>query len=73
MALSPHPIAQAMGREGVTRMSRKGERNQRLQAGKANRKGRGFLPSMEGAATVQFDSAEEAKSKTLNVPDPADR
>jgi len=54
-------------------MSRKGERNQRLQAGKANRKGRGFLPSMEGAATVQFDSAEEAKSKTLNVPDPADR
>ncbi len=54
-------------------MSRKGQRNQRLQAGKANRKGRGFLPSMEGAAAAQFDGPEEAKRKTLHVPDPADR
>lgn len=54
-------------------MTRKGERNQRLQAGKANRKGRGYLPSMAGAAAAQFDSPEEAKSKTLHIPDPADR
>ncbi|MBP2018875.1 hypothetical protein J2Z79_002290 [Symbiobacterium terraclitae] len=54
-------------------MSRKGERNQRLQAGKANRRERGFLPSMEGAAKAQFDDPEEAKRKTLHVPDPADR
>jgi|GEM_PF-3905081 len=54
-------------------MSRKGERNQRLQAGKADRRGRGFLPSMEGAAREQFDNPEDARRKTLNVPDPADR
>ncbi|WP_374712550.1 hypothetical protein [Symbiobacterium terraclitae] len=54
-------------------MSRKGERNQRLQAGKANRRERGFLPSMEGAAKAQFDDPEEARRKTLHVPDPADR
>jgi hypothetical protein len=60
----------AMGGELV---SRKGERNQRLQAGKANRKGRGYLPSMEGAAIAQFDSPEEARRKTLHVPAPADR
>lgn len=54
-------------------MSRKGERNQNLQAGKAERKGRGYLPSMKGAAIVQFDSPEEARAKTLHVPDPQDR
>lgn len=54
-------------------MSRKGERNQRLQAGKADRRGRGFLPSMEGAAKAQFAEPEDAGRKTLHVPDPADR
>lgn len=53
-------------------MSRKGERNQRLQAAKADRKGHGYLPSMEGAAIVQFDSPEDAKRHTLHVPDPAE-
>ena len=62
-----------LGENGGEPVSRKGERNQRLQAGKANRRGRGFLPSMEGAATVQFESREDAKRQTLNVPDPADR
>lgn len=54
-------------------MSRKGERNQRLQAGKAERKGHGYLPSMKGAAIVQFDDPQEAKRETLHVPDPLDR
>jgi hypothetical protein len=54
-------------------MSRKGERNQRLQAGKAVRKGRGYLPSMKGAAIAQFDDPAEAKRETLHVPDPLDR
>ncbi len=52
-------------------MSRKGERNQRLQAGKAERKGRGYLPSMKGAAMVQYDERDVGR-KTLNVPDPVD-
>lgn len=53
-------------------MSRKGQRNQRLQAGKAERGHKGYLPSMKGAAMVQYDEGDRGR-KTLNVPDPADR
>lgn len=54
-------------------MSRKGERNQRLQAGKVERSYNGPLPSMKGAAVVQFDEPEDARRKTLHVPDPQER
>lgn len=54
-------------------MSRKGQRNQRLQADKAERRGLGYLPSMKGAAVVQFDDPAESKRKTLHVPDPMER
>lgn len=54
-------------------MSRKGERNQRLQAAKVLRGHKGPLPSMKGAAIVQFDEPEDAGRDTLHVPDPAER
>ncbi|MFZ5825898.1 MAG: hypothetical protein ACOY94_16495 [Bacillota bacterium] len=54
-------------------MSRKGERNQRLQAGKVLRGHKGPLPSMKGASIVQFDEPEDARRETLHVPPPADR